>query len=108
MRAYGSLPRVREPAAQFDAPTVVDWFFVLSGRVAAALGVRETMVATGQVDEVAATTPHAITAIDRLCELIVTFERDGQHAHTRHRAEQRRVDSTGESTTTRSAGDGAQ
>jgi transcriptional regulator with XRE-family HTH domain len=58
-----------------------DWFFVLEGRVRLSLGNREITVETGEAAEFATMTPHALAAIDRPAELIMIFDRDGQHAH---------------------------
>jgi DNA-binding XRE family transcriptional regulator/quercetin dioxygenase-like cupin family protein len=58
-----------------------DWFFVLEGRVRLSLGEREIIVETGEAAEFATMTPHAFGAIDGPAELIMIFDRDGQHAH---------------------------
>jgi transcriptional regulator with XRE-family HTH domain len=58
-----------------------DWFFVLEGRVRLSLGDRDITVETGEAAEFATMTPHAFTAIDAPAELIMIFDRDGQHAH---------------------------
>ena len=58
-----------------------DWFFVLEGRVGLSLGEREITVETGEAAEFATMTPHAVTAIDGVAEVIMIFDRDGQHAH---------------------------
>ena len=63
-----------------------DWLFVLSGRVLLLLGDREVTVETGEAAEFATMTPHAFTAIDGPAELLMIFDRDGQHAHI-HRSE---------------------
>jgi transcriptional regulator with XRE-family HTH domain len=58
-----------------------DWFFVLEGRVRLSLGDREITVETGEAAEFATMTPHAFAAVDGPAELIMIFDRDGQHAH---------------------------
>lgn len=58
-----------------------DWFFVLEGRVRLALGDREVVVEAGEAAEFATMTPHAVSAIDEPAELLMIFDRDGQHAH---------------------------
>jgi quercetin dioxygenase-like cupin family protein/DNA-binding XRE family transcriptional regulator len=63
-----------------------DWLFVLSGRVLLLLGEREITVNTGEAAEFATMTPHAFSAIDQPAELLMIFDRDGQHAHV-HRSE---------------------
>ena len=64
-----------------------DWFFVLEGRVLLSLGDREITVETGEVAEFATMTPHAIAAVDGPAELIMIFDRDGQHAHVHREAQ---------------------
>jgi transcriptional regulator with XRE-family HTH domain len=58
-----------------------DWFFVLEGRVRLWLGDRTITVETGEAAEFATMTPHAFAALDGAAELIMIFDRDGQHAH---------------------------
>ena len=58
-----------------------DWFFVLEGRVLLLLGEREIAVDAGEAAEFDTMTPHAFTALDGPAELIMIFDRDGQHAH---------------------------
>jgi transcriptional regulator with XRE-family HTH domain len=58
-----------------------DWFFVLEGRVRLSLGAREVTVEAGEAAEFSTMTPHAFAAIDGAAELIVIFDRDGEHAH---------------------------
>ncbi|MBN2359041.1 MAG: helix-turn-helix transcriptional regulator [Deltaproteobacteria bacterium] len=58
-----------------------DWFFVLEGRVRLSLGDREVTVEAGEAAEFATMTPHAFSAIDGAAELIMIFDRDGEHAH---------------------------
>ncbi len=58
-----------------------DWFFVLEGRVRLSLGERDIIVETGEAAEFGTMTPHAFAAIDGPAELIMIFDRDGQHAH---------------------------
>lgn len=73
-----------EPGAPTGGPRVHpghDWFFVLSGRVLLTLGQRELVVAEGEAAEFSTMTPHAFTAVDEPAELIMIFDRDGQHAH---------------------------
>jgi transcriptional regulator with XRE-family HTH domain len=64
-----------------------DWFFVLEGRVLLLLGDREVTVETGEAAEFATMTPHAFAATGGPAELIMIFDRDGQHAHV-HRETQ--------------------
>jgi transcriptional regulator with XRE-family HTH domain len=58
-----------------------DWLFVLSGRLLLLLGDRAIAVDTGEAAEFATMTPHAFTAVDGPVELLMIFDRDGQHAH---------------------------
>lgn len=58
-----------------------DWVFVLSGRLVLLLGDREIIVETGEAAEFATMTPHAFAALDGPTELLMIFDRDGQHAH---------------------------
>jgi quercetin dioxygenase-like cupin family protein len=64
-----------------------DWFFVLEGRVRLSLGDREITVETGEAAEFATMTPHAFAAVDGPAELIMIFDRDGQHAHVHRDAQ---------------------
>jgi mannose-6-phosphate isomerase-like protein (cupin superfamily) len=68
-----------------------DWFFVLEGRVRLSLGDREITVEKGEAAEFDTMTPHAFAATDRPAELIMIFDRDGQHAHVHREAEARRM-----------------
>lgn len=58
-----------------------DWFFVLEGRVRLSLGDREVFVEAGEAAEFATMTPHGFSAVDGVAELIMIFDRDGEHAH---------------------------
>ena len=58
-----------------------DWLFVLSGRLLLLLGDREITVEAGEAAEFATMTPHAFVAVDGPAELLMIFDRDGQHAH---------------------------
>jgi len=58
-----------------------DWLFVLSGRIRLSLGDRDITVETGEAAEFATMTPHAFAAIGRPAEVLMIFDRDGQHAH---------------------------
>jgi len=58
-----------------------DWLFVLSGRVRLSLGDREITVEQGEAAEFATMTPHSFAAVGRPAELLMIFDRDGQHAH---------------------------
>jgi transcriptional regulator with XRE-family HTH domain len=60
-----------------------DWLFVLSGRLSLLLGEREITVEAGEAAEFATMTPHAFAAVDGPAELLMIFDRDGQHAHVR-------------------------
>jgi transcriptional regulator with XRE-family HTH domain len=76
-----------EPPATPPPPRVHpghDWFVVTEGRVRLWLGEREITVETGEAAEFATMTPHAFAAIDAPAELIMVFDRDGQHAHVHH------------------------
>ncbi len=64
-----------------------DWFFVLEGRVLLSLGDREITVETGEAAEFATMTPHAFGVVDGPAELIMIFDRDGQHAHVHREAQ---------------------
>ncbi|MBI2711095.1 MAG: helix-turn-helix transcriptional regulator [Actinobacteria bacterium] len=73
-----------EPTRRRPEPRVHpghDWFFVLEGRVRLSLGERDITIDTGEAAEFATMTPHAIAALDGPAELIMIFDRDGQHAH---------------------------
>ena len=61
-----------------------DWMFVLSGRVRLTLGDREVEVVEGEAAEFSTMTPHSVDALDGVAELIMVFDRDGQHAHLHH------------------------
>jgi DNA-binding XRE family transcriptional regulator len=63
-----------------------DWFFVLEGRVRLSLGDRQIVVESGEAAEFATMTPHAFAAFDGPAELIMIFDRDGQHAHVHRQA----------------------
>ncbi len=90
-RATGSTIAVKmriEPARRVPDQRVHpghDWFFVLEGRVRLLLGDREIVIEAGEAAEFGTMTPHAFTALDRPAELLMIFDRDGQHAHV-HRA----------------------
>ena len=58
-----------------------DWFVVLEGRVRLLLGEREVFVEAGEAAEFDTMTPHAFAAAGGPAELIMIFDRDGQHAH---------------------------
>jgi transcriptional regulator with XRE-family HTH domain len=58
-----------------------DWFVVIEGRVRLWLGDRQIDVETGEAAEFATMTPHAFSALDGPAELVMIFDRDGQHAH---------------------------
>jgi DNA-binding XRE family transcriptional regulator len=64
-----------------------DWLFVLTGRIRLALGEREVIVDAGEAADFATMTPHAFTAVDGPAELLMIFDRDGQHAHV-HRGKE--------------------
>jgi quercetin dioxygenase-like cupin family protein/DNA-binding XRE family transcriptional regulator len=73
-----------EPTERQPEPRVHpghDWFFVLEGRVRLTLGERELVVEEGEAAEFPTMTPHAFAAVDAPAELIMIFDRDGQHAH---------------------------
>lgn len=63
-----------------------DWFVVLEGRVRLLLGEREIFVETGEAAEFGTMTPHAFAAVGGPAELIMIFDRDGQHAHIHREA----------------------
>jgi DNA-binding XRE family transcriptional regulator/quercetin dioxygenase-like cupin family protein len=89
-RATGPMVALKvrlEPTAASPAPRVHpghDWFVVTEGRVRLRLGEREITVETGEAAEFATMTPHAFSAIDTPAEMIMVFDRDGQHAHIHH------------------------
>lgn len=58
-----------------------DWMFVLDGPVLLTLGERRIVVETGEAAEFSTMTPHAVNAIDRTAEVVMVFDRDGEHAH---------------------------
>lgn len=58
-----------------------DWLFVLTGRLRLSLGERDVIVNAGEAAEFATMTPHAFSAVGRPVELVMIFDRDGQHAH---------------------------
>lgn len=58
-----------------------DWFFVLEGRVRLSLGDRDITVEAGEAAEFDTMTPHSFAALGGPAELIMIFDRDGQHAH---------------------------
>lgn len=60
-----------------------DWFFVLHGTVRLSLGDREFIVRGGEAAEFPTMTPHATAAVGAPAELIMIFDRDGLHAHSR-------------------------
>jgi transcriptional regulator with XRE-family HTH domain len=73
-----------EPTEQPSDPRVHpghDWFYVLAGRIRLTLGERTIVVETGEAAEFSTMTPHAFDALDRPAEVIMIFDRDGQHAH---------------------------
>lgn len=73
-----------EPSAPAREPRVHpghDWFFVLSGTVVLTLGDRQLLVAEGEAAEFSTMTPHGFAAHEGPAELIMIFDRDGQHAH---------------------------
>jgi DNA-binding XRE family transcriptional regulator/quercetin dioxygenase-like cupin family protein len=93
-RATGPMVALKmrlEPTATPPAPRVHpghDWFVVTEGRVRLILGERELTVETGEAAEFATMTPHAFHAIDAPAELIMVFDRDGQHAHVHRDADE--------------------
>lgn len=60
-----------------------DWFYVISGTARLVLGEREHLVETGQAAEFDTMTPHWIAGYGGPVEVIVIFDRDGEHAHLR-------------------------
>ena len=73
-----------EPTRQRPEPRVHpgrDWFFVLDGRIRLTLGDRDITVETGEAAEFDTMTPHAFSAVGGPAEVIMIFDRDGQHAH---------------------------
>jgi transcriptional regulator with XRE-family HTH domain len=58
-----------------------DWFYVLDGTARLVLGEREFLVQAGQAAEFNTMTPHAIAGYGGPVELIMIFDRDGEHAH---------------------------
>lgn len=73
-----------EPTRNAPEPRVHpghDWFFVLEGKVRLVLGERDVVVEAGEAAEFGTMTPHSLRAVDGPAELIMLFDRDGQHAH---------------------------
>ena len=73
-----------EPDAPVDDARVHpgrDWIFVLSGRLRLTLGDREIEVGEGEAAEFSCDVPHTFRALGGTAELIMLFDRDGQHAH---------------------------
>jgi DNA-binding XRE family transcriptional regulator/quercetin dioxygenase-like cupin family protein len=93
-RATGPMVALKmrlEPTRTPPAPRVHpghDWFVVTEGRVRLWLGERAIIVETGEAAEFTTMTPHAFAAIDAPAELIMVFDRDGQHAHVHHDADE--------------------
>jgi transcriptional regulator with XRE-family HTH domain len=58
-----------------------DWFYVLSGRIRLTLGARTITVEAGEAAEFSTMTPHLVEATGGPAEIIMIFDRDGQHAH---------------------------
>ncbi len=63
-----------------------DWFFVLEGRLRLSLGDRDITVEAGEAAEFDTMTPHCFAALDGPTELVMIFDRDGQHAHVHREA----------------------
>src|ERR671921_10894 len=59
----------------------LDVLLDVSGRLLLLLGDREITVEAGEAAEFATMTPHAFVAVDEPTELLMIFDRDGQHAH---------------------------
>lgn len=73
-----------EPTSTSPEPRVHpghDWLYVLEGRINLTLGERRIVVETGEAAEFSTMTPHAFEAIDRVAELLMVFDGDGQRAH---------------------------
>jgi quercetin dioxygenase-like cupin family protein len=94
-RPTGSTVAVKmrlEPTRRRPEPRVHpgrDWFFVLEGRIRLSLGDRDITVETGEAAEFDTLTPHAFAAVEGPAELIMIFDRDGQHAHVHRDAAER-------------------
>ena len=58
-----------------------DWFFVLEGRVVLHLGDRQVAVELGEAAEFDTMTPHAISAVGGVAEVVMLFDREGQRVH---------------------------
>ena len=58
-----------------------DWFYVLEGTARLLLGEREIRVETGQAADFDTMTPHAIAGFGKAVEVLVIFDRNGEHAH---------------------------
>ena len=58
-----------------------DWFYVLSGRIRLTLGERTIVVEAGEAAEFSTMTPHCVDAVGGPAEIVMIFDRDGQHAH---------------------------
>ena len=92
-RFHVCLRQPRQLSSRLPEPRVHpgrDWFFVLDGRVRLTLGDRDITVEAGEAAEFATMTPHAFAAVDGPAELIMIFDRDGQHAHVHREVAPRR------------------
>ena len=72
-------PTRRQPEPQVHPGH--DWMFVLEGEVALTLGERRLAVHAGEAAEFSTMTPHAVAAVGGPAEVIMIFDRDGEHAH---------------------------
>lgn len=73
-----------EPGGPEPVPQVHpghDWFYVLSGQVSLWLGDREVVVHEGEAAEFSTMTPHAFAARDAAAEVLMLFDRNGEHVH---------------------------
>jgi transcriptional regulator with XRE-family HTH domain len=60
-----------------------DWMYVLSGTARLLLGEREVLVQSGQAADFDTMTPHWIAGYGGPVELLMIFDRHGEHAHLR-------------------------
>ena len=81
----GTVTKMRVPASKRRPDLRIhpgrDWLYVLEGTARLVLGERELFVEAGQAAEFDTMTPHWIAGHGGPVELLMIFDRDGQHAH---------------------------
>jgi transcriptional regulator with XRE-family HTH domain len=60
-----------------------EWFTVLSGTIRLQLAERTIRVGAGEAAEFSTMIPHAVSAHERVAEILSIFDRDGERAHLR-------------------------